>query len=163
MYKLSIIFLPVVSSLFVGLLVYEKLSGKLKYISDQFRKRKSETNDYDEYFSKIITDQETRAKVEMILMKERTDLFRVVRYLFMGLSLLGVIVFSSILLEPVLEKLPVIFGKIGSGLATIGVMFISLNSWTLQTYGGTTKAERLKDTILFTLWTVGIALVFFSK
>lgn len=54
-------------------------------------------------------------------------------------------------------------GKIGPGLATIGVMFIALNSWSLQSNTGTTIAEKLKDAILFALWTVGIVLVFISE
>jgi len=163
MFKLSIIFLPIVLSIFTGLIVYENLCGKLTLISNKLRNRKTSTNDFDEYLQKLIPDDENRKEFIGAAMKERSDMYRVVRYLIMGLSLLGAIFFSSILLEPFWGKLPAIFGKIGSGLATIGVMFIALKSWSLQSYNGTTRAEKLKDAILFTLWTAGIVLVFFSE
>lgn len=163
MFKLSIIFLPIVLSIFTGLIVYENLCGKLTLISNVLWNRKTNTNGFDESLQKLIPDDENRKVFIGVAMKERSDMYRVVRYLVMGLSLLGAIFFSSILLESFWGKLPAIFGKFGSGLATIGVMFIALKSWTLQSHNGTTRAEKLKDVILFVLWTAGIVLVFFSE
>lgn len=64
-------------------------------------------------------------------------------------------------LEKVLDRLCAMF--IYHGRSHPKLLLIALNSWSLQSNTGTTIAEKLKDAILFALWTVGIALVFFSE
>lgn len=148
-------------SIFTGLYVYKQCSDKFEKVAYPLRSINKLSNP-EERFKQAFPDEVTRKTVEKMVMKIPSAIKKVLLYLFMGLSLLIFVIVLTSILKKYIEPFPQIWGKIGSGLATMGVMFISLGSWSIQTWSNETLPEKLRDAILVMLWTTGTFLIFMS-
>jgi len=146
---------------FIGVFIYQKSSDKFESVAREIRKIKS-ISEPEKRLEMAFPDIVNRQKIERMVMKEPSRVIKILRYLIMGIALLIFIAILSEVLKRYIHPFPAIYGKIGSGLATIGVMFISLGSFSVQTFSNSTLAEKLRDFLLFALWTSGTFLLFMS-
>jgi len=146
---------------FIAVFIYQKSSDKFESVAREIRKIKS-LSESEKRLEMAFPDIVNRQKIERMVMKEPSRVFKVIRYLIMGITLLIFIAILSEVLKRYINPFPPIFGKIGSGLATIGVMFISIGSFSVQTWSNSTPAEKLRDYLLFVLWTSGTFFMFMT-